>query len=252
MGLLTTQQLDHFQRHRYLVFPQFIDGREMKKVSDWVDDVACWPEVPGRHMVYYEDNLLKREERVLSRIENFLPYHPELDELMRGKRSLEIVGELLGEPAVLFKEKINFKLPGGDGFKWHQDMAAGWDAYGSIHLTLMISIDASTVDNGCLQIAHGYEGNEVLGESWAPLSEEHLADYELRDCETQPGDAIFFDSFVPHGSLPNLTDSSRRILYNTYGLLSEGDHRVQYYADKRKNYPPDIERESGKEYVFKV
>ena len=26
----------------------------------------------------------------------------------------------------------------------------------------------------------------------------------------------------------------------------------QYYADKRKTYPPDIEREAGKEYKFRV
>ena len=35
------------------------------------------------------------------------------------------VGELFGEPAVLFKEKINFKMPGGAGFKAHQDQQAG-------------------------------------------------------------------------------------------------------------------------------
>jgi len=30
---------------------------------------------------------------------------------------------------VLFKEKVNFKMPGGDGFKPHQDSQAGWDRY---------------------------------------------------------------------------------------------------------------------------
>jgi hypothetical protein len=27
---------------------------------------------------------------------------------------------------------------------------------------------------------------------------------------------------------------------------------VQYYADKRASYPPDIEREAGKEYRYRV
>jgi len=27
---------------------------------------------------------------------------------------------------------------------------------------------------------------------------------------------------------------------------------VQYYADKRKNYPPDIERDRQRDYAFKV
>ena len=38
----------------------------------------------------------------------------------------------------------------------------------------------------------------------------------------------------------------------TYGKASEGDHRAAYYADKRKNYPPDCERDPNKAYSFKV
>ncbi len=38
------------------------------------------------------------------------------------------VATLFGEPAMLFKDKINFKLPGGDGFKPHQDQQTGWSA----------------------------------------------------------------------------------------------------------------------------
>ncbi|HIE20029.1 MAG TPA: phytanoyl-CoA dioxygenase family protein, partial [Rhodospirillales bacterium] len=66
------------------------------------------------------------------------------------------------------------------------------------------------------------------------------------------GDVIFFDCYAPHASEPNLTDQTRRLYYATYNRLSEGDHLAQYYADKHKNYPPDIDREPGKDYVFRV
>ena len=33
---------------------------------------------------------------------------------------MDVVSDLFDEPAVLFKEKINFKLPGGGGFLAHQ------------------------------------------------------------------------------------------------------------------------------------
>jgi len=44
------------------------------------------------------------------------------------------------------------------------------------------------------------------------------------------------------------------------GLLGDGarlsielyDHRERYFAEKRANFPPDIEREPGKSYVFRV
>jgi hypothetical protein len=67
------------------------------------------------------------------------------------------------------------------------------------------------------------------------------------DCEN-----IFFDSFTPHASKPNFTDAPRRILYLTYNLAQHGDRRQQYYADKHAAFPPDIEREAGKSYVFRV
>ena len=63
---------------------------------------------------------------------------------------------------------------------------------------------------------------------------------------------VLFDAYVPHRSAPNLTDSPRRVLYLTYNKASEGDHRERYYADKRKSFPPDCEREAGKDYAYKV
>ena len=74
----------------------------------------------------------------------------------------------------------------------------------------------------------------------------------LHPIPTEPGDAVFFDSFVPHASKPNFTAKPRRILYLTYNLLSDGDHRARYYADKHASFPPDIERDSGTDYVFRV
>ena len=61
-----------------------------------------------------------------------------------------------------------------------------------------------------------------------------------------------FDSYVPHRSAPNGTDAPRRVLYVTYNRASDGDHRLRYFSDKRRSYPPDCEREPGREYVYRV
>ena len=68
----------------------------------------------------------------------------------------------------------------------------------------------------------------------------------------KPGDVAFFDCFVPHQSGPNLTDQPRRNLYLTFNRKRDGDHREEYFADKRRNFPPDFEREPVKTYEFKV
>ena len=51
--------------------------------------------------------------------------------------------DLLGEEPVLFKEKVNFKLPGTRPDKLHQDQAAGWNAYTDFFVTMAVVIDAN-------------------------------------------------------------------------------------------------------------
>ena len=153
---------------------------------------------------------------------------------------------------MLFKDKINFKLPGGDGFKEHQDVQAGWDDYASLHITAMVAIDETNAENGSVEMIPGMHKQGLLGKMWAPLTDADTANASYQPVHCQPGDAVFFDSYAPHRSLPNRTDKARRVLYITFNAASEGDHRAKYYADKRKNYPPDIERDPNRNYAFKV
>ena len=248
---LSESQVAEFKRDGYVVAPRMFDPLTVARIAGWTDEVVRAPETPGRHMVYYEDDRRRPGRRIVSRIENFCPFFPSFNEFLNTRPALDCLAQLFGEPAVMFKDKINFKLPGGDGFKAHQDVQAGWDTYGSLHITMLISIDASTRENGCLEIAAGAHRDGLLGERWQPLADPDPR-IIYQPCPTQPGDAIFFDSYVPHRSQANETSEQRRILYMTYGKAADGDHRVAYYADKRKNYPPDCERDPAKVYRFKV
>ena len=52
-------------------------------------------------------------------------------------------------------------MPGGDGFKAHQDIQAGWDTYAPIHITALLTIDTCTTENGCLEVALGQHNNGI-------------------------------------------------------------------------------------------
>ncbi len=150
------------------------------------------------------------------------------------------------EPAVLFKEKINYKLPGGDGFAPHQD-APAFASFGQTwHLTVMLSIDATTPENGCLEIARGYRDPVPLAQerdgTLARAVEEGL---DWRPLATVPGDLVIFDSYVPHRSGPNRSAKPRRVVYATYNPASQGDRRADYFARKRRAFPPECERIPG-------
>jgi len=243
--------IEAFHNQGFVLWPEFFSAEKMREMARWTDETCAWPEVPGRHMVYYEDSLTAPGTRVLSRIENFCPYHVGFDRLFNSGPVFEALAVLLGEPAVMFKDKINFKMPGAGGFEPHQDVQAGWDTYADLHISMLVSIDNATAENGCLEIAAGWHDRGLIGDSWKPLGDA-VPDAAYKACPTQSGDVVIFDSLVPHRSFANTTDAARRILYVTYNRLCAGDHRQRYYADKRASYPPDCERESGKEYVYRV
>lgn len=246
---LDKEQIEEFKSTGFLVIRGLYNAEEMKQITEWTEEVTNYPEVAGHVMMYFEQSKLEKEKRIISRIEDITSFHDGFGKLFLQGEIQQITSQLFDDDAVLFKDKINYKMPGADGFKAHQDIQAGWDRYSKLHITALVSIDASTLENGCLEVANGHNNEGIIGEQWAPLEEDAL-DYVA--LPTEPGDAVFFDSYAPHRSKPNMTDGQRRVLYVTYNAAAEGDHRKQYYDDKRLSYPPDIERDTNKEYVFRV
>jgi ectoine hydroxylase-related dioxygenase (phytanoyl-CoA dioxygenase family) len=245
-------QIAAFQRDGYLLLRGFFNPDEVAEITRWTEELASAPEEVGRHWVYREASLLDPEDRIIQRIENFCPFHEGFDQLVRHGRLMETVSRLFGEQAILFKEKINFKMPGGAGFKAHQDQQAGWSTYAPLFITALVGIDASTLENGCLEVAPGWHKRGLLGEEWKPLDDQRIAEVGLKPVPTEPGDVLLFDSYVPHASAENMTGSARRILYLTYNRQSDGDQRERYYRDKFAAFPPDVARVPGSEYVFRV
>lgn len=247
--VLSEEQIANFERDGYLAVSGAFGAETTAQIERWCDELTAMPEEPGKHWVYWEQSLSNPNEKIRSRIENISANHTGFAELTATLKAP--VGQLLGEEAVLFKEKINFKLPGGDGFKPHQDSQAGWDVYADFFVNVLVCIDEATEENGCLKVVRGHH-KRGLFRMWEPLSDADMQGMEFVACPTKPGDLIFFDCFAPHASEANRSKLSRRLYYVTYNRISAGDNLARYYADKHRSYPPDIERESGKDYVFRV
>ena len=245
----TAAQRAAMERDGFLVVRDFFSGAETVAMLRWTEELSAAPERPSQHWVYHEDSLTEPGRRVVQRVENFCPFHAGFDQLIRFGGLARWTGALMGGSVVLFKEKINFKMPGAPGFKAHQDQQAGWGRYAPLFVTAMVTMDPATIENGCLEMVPGRHREGLIGEEWNPLRDEDL---DLHPVPTAPGDVIFFDSFAPHASKPNFTAAPRRILYLTYNLSKHGDHRARYYAEKHASFPPDVERDGSRTYVFRV
>ena len=145
-----------------------------------------------------------------------------------------MLGQLLGATPALSKEKLNYTHPGGGGFAPHQDATAY--RFADYHISVMVPVDPSTQANGCLHVASSLPGAGILPNDRGRIDPSIVASLKWRPLELEPGDLLFFHSYVPHRSDANTTRQPRRTGYITYNAASAGDFRKRYYIDKRAEF----------------
>ena len=200
-GLSDAEQHAWDQEHR-IHLPCPFDTKQLQSLANWTSELEAWPETPGRWMKYFE-NGKGDDTRQLCRIENFIPYHEGLRQLIVGPGVMTILEQLMGETPCLFKEKINYKLPGGSGFEPHQDAPAFTSFDQRFHVTLLIAVDAQTRENGCLEFSDPVPIYETLPQSEGGALETELGNrLPWRAMELAAGAAVFFELHQTIGEVP--------------------------------------------------
>jgi len=244
--VLKAKDVETFDRDGFVVLNDLLTTNEKQLLVKWTNEIQSWAEIKGKWFLYFENI---KGKRTLCRTENFVPYHEGINSLIRGKLSAAM-SDLFREPAVLFKEKINYKLSGAGGFPPHQDAPAYVAFNQKLHMTMMLAADPMTVENGCLEFVKGEhtKGTFPQNESDGSMKQEIVEKMKWEPAVTDIGAVMIFNSYVPHRSGPNSSNTSRRAYYLTFNALSEGNFRDGYYREKREKFPPEIEREKGKDY----
>ena len=251
MKCLTEQQVKKYQKDGFLLLKGIFSEEEMEPIIKTIKKFSSMEPNDwelGKEMAYYETNTDNENERILCRIERYVDYHSEFQKLANTEKILGVLEDLMGGPCVLFKDKINFKRPGGGGFRPHQDVQARWDDFVKYTMSIMISTDRSTPENGCLEVAPGHHKRGLIGKYDRPLEGDDLMRMKFEKVSTEIGDVLFFDHFTPHQSKPNKSNKPRSNIYLTYNLLSDGQHRDEYLDRKRRELPPDNERKDGMKF----
>lgn len=188
--------------------------------------------------------------RVLCRTENFASHHTGFNALLRGPSILGILNRLAGEPMLLFKEKINYKFSGSGGFAPHIDSTAYTHIRKIKHLTILLAVDAATMQNGGLEVVSGSHKMDVpISRKDNCIKSEWVKAATWTPCELQAGELLAFDSHLAHRSGANKSSQDRRAVYATYNCKAEGDLREEYYRHRAKEWPATHMRKDGEAYA---
>ncbi len=225
--MLSQSDIDHFQLKGWLKVRPF-DDETVKNLGTMIEELQSTSEdVPWLNHYEMTDHGPK-----ICRTENFIPFHAGLRHLLTEGTLPEMVGDLLGEPVYLYKEKVNYKLTGGAGFRPHQDAPAYPFIKKSI--SVMIAVDASTEENGCLEVCDAAHQEILPMDDRGCIVEQWTLQHKWHSVEMAPGDVLIFDALTPHRSGSNNSAYDRRALFPTYNAQSEGDLRTAYYEEKMR------------------
>ncbi|KAF3073691.1 Uncharacterized protein CFAM422_004402 [Trichoderma lentiforme] len=246
--MLSAEQVAFFKANGYLIVRDILNDAETAEVQKWAQEVHDWmPTADSQFMPYEEIN--SRGETVLCRTENYADSHEGFNGLLRGERLLGILEELSGEPMYLFKEKINYKLAGSGGFAPHIDAVAYNHIKDVKHLTILLAVDKSTLNNGGLEVVDASHNMDIpLNVEDHCIADEWVDSHEWKPVELEPGQLLIFTSYLAHRSGPNHSNENRKALYATYNRASEGDLHQDYYELRKKEWPATHMRKEGETY----
>jgi hypothetical protein len=206
-----------------LVVRRVVDGAALADLQGWVDVVQSWP--AGSHVWgHYAEQTAAGP--VICRTENVSVCHPALARLVDGPLAA-LAESVMGAPPVAFKDKINYKQPGGAGFRPHQDQVAYPGARDVV--SVLLAIDECTVDSGCLWIDPDVDA-VLPTDDRGVVRDDVVAALSLRPAELQAGDALCIPGLAPHASDANRSAHERRVFIASFAPAAHGYTRAEYYG----------------------
>ncbi|HEV8245949.1 MAG TPA: phytanoyl-CoA dioxygenase family protein [Polyangiaceae bacterium] len=168
------------------------------------DPLRHWPRMmnPHRHPEYEAGRLTLRT--------------------MLDARITDLVWDLIGDEPIAGQSMFYFKPPGARGQALHQDNFYLKVRPGSC-MAAWIAIDDSKQDNGGLYVVPGTQDMKVECPEQADLDQSFVREYipvpdgrKAVPALLEPGDVLFFNGSVIHGSEPNRSQRFRRSLIYHY------------------------------------
>ena len=225
---LTEKARDHYAQHGWLAVRGVLDAAEVADAFAAIEDLIRG-RVEGFKGVIYERAVRDRiagmsgDERydAVRKLFRFGDCEPRLGSLIRQANITAICRSLLGgKDPTLFQDMALLKPPFiGREKPWHQDHAFFNYSIDTKFVGVWIALDPATMQNGCMH---------VLDRGHLQGPKIHFKRRDVQICDTEmlgqtsigfplePGDAMFFDGLLPHGTPANASPDRRRALQFHY------------------------------------
>uniref|UniRef100_A0A2A4K938 phytanoyl-CoA dioxygenase n=1 Tax=Heliothis virescens TaxID=7102 RepID=A0A2A4K938_HELVI len=252
---LSADQLKFYRDNGYLVIRKLFGIQALDSYRKRFTDLCEGRIEKGRATVVKDRSLSAthtRPEDYINKIQELL-YDEVYSTYSEDPRMLHIVTQLIGEDLTAVNCMLINKPPGTREHPPHQDLL--YFPFRPAHkiVASWTAIDPVTRDNGCLYVLPGSHNPAVLHEHTEYVDQAKLfyfglvdsaqlaPEHRRVDLEMEPGDTVFFQSSIVHGSKPNATKSYRKAM--TCHYASSECHYIEVAGTRHEQLAKLMEAE---------
>lgn len=232
-SLFTNDQRAAFERDGYVLIRSLFDAEEAEILKTAMETD---PQI--------RDHFYDRKDETGAPTKMALWNHPGDSAYGLAARSARVVDtmeDILGGEVYHYHSKLTAKEAfEGGAWEWHQDYGY-WYANGCLFplmASVMIALDKSTRENGCLQVLrgshamgrinHGELANGQVGAE-ARRTEQAVRQMETVYAEMEPGDGLFFHCNTLHRSDQNRSPNRRWTLICCYNAARNSPYLEHHH-----------------------
>lgn len=222
-GPLQSEAVAAFDDQGFTIFRGLISREEVESLREEFMAMAAAGPIPGHFEPKPQDPGHPDPLRSYPRIMHPHLVHPASLAYLLDVRITDVVAQLLGEEPLACQTMLYFKPPGARGQSLHQDNFYLKVEPGTC-IAAWMALDVVDRDNGGLEVVPGTHKMEIFCPEEADPSISFTREYvppppglKAVPVDLAPGDVLFFNGSLVHGSGPNkTTDRYRRSFISHY------------------------------------
>jgi ectoine hydroxylase-related dioxygenase (phytanoyl-CoA dioxygenase family) len=254
---LTPEQIESFHRDGYHIARGLFSPQEAAEIRDaFMAQNADGP-VPGLSETQRHNGVTYNATDPLHRYPRMMNPHRHLDKpvgplslkYLLDKRLEDHLTDLMGEEPIAAQTMFYFKPPGARGQDFHQDNFYLRVKPGTCYAA-WVAVDECDQENGTMSVVPTSNALDIVCPEQANaelfFSKDHVdipAGMKAVPCILKPGDVLFFNGSIIHGSFPNTSKTRFRRSFICHYVPTSCIEVSEYYKPLlRFNGQPNIKQ----------